>query len=225
MEVQLPKLTFTDLVLTPEQAPTRKTPVVDVDEVVTIGGPVSVPVKLEDIPEDDEARPFIADRADEFAFYLLHLSCTVPPRDGDQLTQVSLEFDLSRADGKLPGPTAVSMTPERLDKPVELSRTIKLGAALKAIDAEVQRVEKSVKDEVYLQALNLHRSDPGWQLYRTPLVPIRGMQKFVMVVQAPKVTVNGSLGVKVTMKHKKLGLLPYKASHEDATPVTFTLPG
>lgn len=227
MEIQLPKLTFEEFVLAPLAPATRRkrSSPLDVDEVISIGGPISVLLPLDSLAEDDEARPFIEARAADFSFHLVHTACTVLPDRQGPLTEVALDFELSAATARGPAPIALSMTPENLDRPVELSRSIKLSAPLKIVDAEVERMEKSVKNHIYVQALNKLRSDPSWHLYRTPTHAIKGMQRFVMIVQGPKGGSTGTLSVKVTTEQKRFGVFRRTSGHEDASPLSFTLSG
>lgn len=225
MEVQLPKLAFEEMVLSPTEPVKRGKPALDVDRVIRIGGPISVPVTVDAIPEDDETRPFIESWSTDFSFHLVHVACTVLPDEENPLEQVSLDFVLSREDGTTPSPVALSMAPARLEQPVELSRTIKLGGSLRILNAEAQRVEKSVTQSVHVEALNELRSNPSWRIYRTDSFAIKGMQNFAMVVKAPKAASNGTLTVKATVARRRLGIFPYTATHEGTTPITFTLQG
>lgn len=227
MDVELPRLAFRDLTLRSNEPTTRRrtASAVDVDRMISIGGPEVVRIALADLADDDEIRPFVAARAD-FSFHLLHIACSVVPETDLLLTQVSLDFILSCLDVQArPAPVALSMTPERLDQPVELSHTVRLAAPLKIVDIGVERAETTTTTQVYVQAMNQLRADPKWLLIRTDSVEIKGMQRFAMIVQAPSNGGQGTLTVRATVKHRSWGAFRNAADYETQSPVTFILSG
>jgi hypothetical protein len=225
MDIAVPRLSFADVALAPAEEATRGRPAaeLDLDRMISIGGPTIVPISLDDLDEDDDIRPFVAKRAAEFSFHLLHVATTVVPEPDLLLTRVALEFTLSRLDPQAkPVPVALSMVPEQLDQPVELSKSLSLKAPLKLVDVGIEVGSKTTTGEVYLQAMNELRADPKWELYRTKNVAIKGMQRFAMIVQTPRDDGCGSLTVRATVKHKSWGSYRDAADYLSPTPTQFT---
>lgn len=228
MEVTLPRLEFGDVALAAADEATRGERAVapDVDRFVSIGGPMTLPVTLDALAADDEARPFVVSRGAQSSFHVVHLACSVVPDEHDPLTEVALDFSLARADGQDgPPPVALSMAPDKVDQPVEVSRTIKLGAKLEILDVGVEHGAKGTVRDVYVEALRCLRPDPAWRMHRTPWYEIRGMQKFVMVVEVPKSGATGTLTVTAKVRERRFVVLSHVVSHGDDAPLTFALPG
>jgi hypothetical protein len=221
MDIQLPKVDFTDLLLAPAEPPTRGEDSVGVDQVVKIGGPVSLPVTPSNAPEDQDAKAFIEARSTQFSFHIVYLALTARPPDDEPLEKIVVSLALAREDDGTPAPIAVSMTPRVLDQPVELSRTVRIGAQLKVVDANVEHAEKRMINEVHVRAFNELRADPYWEIYRTKMVKITGSQRFCMVVQAPRATCVGTVSLQALVRGRRFGILPYVGTPRDGTPITF----
>lgn len=225
--VKLPKLSWQDLVLEPERSVTRgeSSDARQLAGLITLGGPLAVQITAADIPEDNEAGSFMKTRIDNFSFYLVHFACAFRPADGEPFLTVRIQMRLERGDGvEEPRPIALSMKPIRLEEPVELSRTLKLGGSLKILDASVEEQEKRTIKQVFLEGLNELRADPLWEFHETRLTQIRGSQRFILVIQEPKRAAGrGTIAVSATISRKRFGVLPYRATLPDQPEVSFVL--
>lgn len=223
MDLVLPKLDFTELVLSPAEEPTRGDVELPMDQFVTIGGPVALPLLATDDAQDADVKAFIEARSQGFRFHLVYLAFSARPPEDQPLASVLLSLALRRTDGGAPDPIALSMTPRVLNRPVELSRTVKLSVPLKVVDAAVERAEKTSSQEAFLQSYNELRPDPYWEFREVTDVPIRGSQRLCLVVQAPHVPCEGSLTVQVRVRRRRLGIFPYTAAPRDGSPITFAI--
>jgi hypothetical protein len=89
MEVTLPRLDFDDVALAAADEPMRgEYAAPDVDRFVSIGGPATLPVTLDALAADDDARPFVASRGAASSFHVVHLACSVVPDEHDPLTAI-----------------------------------------------------------------------------------------------------------------------------------------
>jgi hypothetical protein len=227
--ITLPKLPWQELALDPEGAVTRAVEHDDrsLEELIAVGGPVSVPVTAGDLTEDEEAAVFVRARESSFSFHLVHLACAFRPTDDEPFLTATVRMQLSRGDGaSSPLPIALSIKPLRLGEPVEISRSVRLGASLKIFDAGAEKAETRTFDDLFLEGLNELRPDPSWELRRTRHTQIRGSQRFVLVVQSPKgCRGRGVVEVSATVKRKRFGPLSYVASLSGGRPLEFVLEG
>jgi hypothetical protein len=224
--LHLPKLPWQDLILEPASPATRATrlEVRHLTSDVSLGGPISIPITPADLTDDD-ALAFITARAGDFSFHLVHLACTFRSSLDEKFQKVLLEISLRRGDGRSqPEPIALSMKPTRLDEPVELARTIKLGTSLKLLNTGAEEYERRTVKRVFLEAFNELRSNPAWELNRTDTTEIRGSQRFILVVQAPCDAASyGTVNLSAAVERKKFGVFPYAAFLPDHPPIQFHL--
>lgn len=225
--VTLPKLPWQDLTLDAAGVTTRGDERDDqpLEELIAIGGPVSMPVTAADLAGDDEAAVFVEARKESFSFHLVHLACAFRPLDDEPFVTATLRVELLRGDGlETPRPIALSIKPRRLGEPVEVTRSVRLGASLKIFDSGVEEEEKRTFDDPFLEGLNELRPDPSWELRRTRHTEIRGSQRFILVVQSPKGCLgNGTVSLSATVRRKHLGLLGYNAKLTSGRPLEFAL--
>lgn len=225
--ITLPKLAWQALALEPQSVATRAGPHDDraLQELIQLGGPVSVPVTADDLADDAEAAVFVRARAGDFSFHVVHLACAFRPLEDEPFLTVTVGLDLLRGDDSDGArPIALSMKPIHLGEPVEVSRTIRLGAALKIIEPGVEAAETRHFDDPFLEGMNELRPDPVWELRRTKHTEIRGSQRFVLVVQSPRdAGARGSVALSAKVRRKRLGVLPYTASVPTGGSVDFVL--
>ena len=225
--LSLPRLAWQELTLAPDDIVTRGEEHDDrpLADLIALGGPTSIPITADDVADDGDAVAFVRARAQSFSFFLVHLACAFRPLDGEPFLTATVQLDLSRGDGVAsPAPIALSMKPDRLGEPVELSRSVKLGATLKILEAGAEQVVTTTYEDPFLEALNELRSDPCWQLHRTRHIDIRGSQRFVMVVQAPLGSdARGSVTLSAEVKRKRFGIVSYAAALSDQRPLEFVL--
>jgi len=223
MDLLLPELEFTDLALSPVDAPTRGEAEPAIDQLVRIGGPVALPIIAGDLASDREVSAFITANSQSFSFHVIYLAFSARPPEGYPLERVVLSFSLQRQDGGTPDPIALSMTPRTLDRPVEMSRTVKLAVPLKVVEAGVEQSRTTTSQQSFLQSYNELRPDPYWELQRVEGVPIRGSQRLCMVVQAPRGPCEGRLTVQVTVRGRRLGFFPHVGAPRDGVPISFPI--
>lgn len=235
LTIELPEMqgdTWRDLALEPEVRATKggkQAPAERLEGWVSLGEPVVLPLTPERLADDPALRDFVA--REEFAFCLVHLACSFRPREGEPFANAWLEVLLARADGMpRPLPVAWSMYPRRLEKAVEVSRTVRLGASLKVEDiagaeSGMEQEERWTHHEVYLQALNELQPNPIWEFHSTPRAEIRGLQRLVLVVRAPKAApAQATVRLSATVRRKRLGIIPYTTAHPGAPDTSFNLP-
>jgi hypothetical protein len=122
------------------------------------------------------------------------------------------------------------MYPRRLEKAVQVWRTVRLGGSLKvegiaSAESGVEQEERWTHQEVYLQALNELQPNPIWEFRSTPRAEIRGLQRLVLVVRAPKAApVRATVRLSATVRRKRLGIIPYTTAHPGAPDMSFNLP-
>jgi hypothetical protein len=236
--MELPeKITWHETVLEPDES--RITKGVDVAGAgqlkgwVSLGEPVIFPITLDEVPEDDpDLRQFLAANGATYNFYMVHLACTFRPADGESFDKAWLAVDLSREDGlPQPQPIAWSMKPTKLDKLVEISRTVKLGATLKLAEivvgpeAGLEQERKWTGSEIFLEALNELQPNPIWEFSRTNSVEIRGGHRLVLVARTPKeAATQGAVSLSASVERKRLGIIPYRAAFPQAPDLAFRLP-
>lgn len=227
--ITLPKLPWQELALDPQEAVTRgdEHDERSLEELIAVGGPMSVPVTAADLSEDGDAALFVRAREASFSFHLVHLACAFRPPADEPFLSATVQVQLSRGDGASSAlPIALSIKPLRLGEPVEISRSVRLGASLKIFESGVEQAETRTFDEPFLEGLNELRPDPRWELRRTRHTEIRGSQRFVLVVQSPKGGQGrGVVHVSATVKRKRFGPLSYVASLSGDRPLEFVLEG
>jgi hypothetical protein len=225
--ITLPKLPWQDVTLDVAGVATRSDERDDrpLEELIAVGGPVSVPVTAADLAGDDDAAVFVDARKESFSFHLVHLACAFRPLGDEPFVTATLRVELRRGDGvETPRPIALSIKPLRLGEPVEVTRSIRLGASLKIFDSGVEAEETRSFDDPFLEGLNELRPDPFWELRRTRHTEIRGSQRFILVVQSPKGCLgNGTVALSATVRRRRLGLLAYEATLAGGRPLEFAL--
>jgi hypothetical protein len=225
--ITLPKLGWQELTLDPEGAVTRgqahdERPL---GEVIALGGPVSIPVTADQLADEAEAAAFVRAREGSFSFYLVHLACAFRPLEDEPLLTASVRIDLLRGDGaSSPRPIALSIKPLRLSEPVEVSRTISLGASLRILQSGVETAETRTFEDPFVEGVNELRSDPLWEFRRTRHTDIRGSQRLVLVVQSPIGSdARGSVALSATVQQKRFGILSYGATLSGDNRLDFVL--
>jgi hypothetical protein len=225
--ITLPKLEWQTLTLEPEGTVTRGHERDDrsISELIALGGPVSIPVTAEHLVDEEDAAAFVRVREGSFSFFLVHLACAFRPLEDEPLLTATVRVDLVRGDGaSSPRPIALSIKPLRLSEPVEVSRTIRLGASLKILQPGVEWEETRTFGDPFVEGLNELRSDPVWEFRRTRHTDIRGSQRLVLVVQSPMGSdARGSVALSATVARKRLGILSYAANLPGGNRLDFVL--
>lgn len=197
--------------------------------VITVGGPVSIPLTSDRLKDDSELANFVA--ADgAYRYDLVHLAATFEPSEDEPLDRAWIQISLSRFDGGAPPlPIAWSMKPDRVEDEGSRSTGIKLGGSVKiadvGIEAGVDRSNTHVMRDVRIEALHELQSTPTWVLHRTKGSPIRGNQRFVLVLRTPRQTLAaGVLELGATVHRRRFGILSHRAVLKDTPqPIRFII--
>ena len=234
MEVEVPELGQVAATLRSRQRPTRgrpsdvsgrRAPAVELAGRLSLGEPVGVAITPDFAAADAELCAFVQAEIDAARYWLVHLACTFTLGDGDPLDKAWLAVELARADGGVTGrPIAWSMSPMRLSRAIEQSRTLKLGADAKLAQAGVEVARTVEGSVVYLEALHLRESTPTWEFTRTDADEIRGATLLALVVRAPVgAVVDGSVELTAALRSRRFGVIPFRAELPDRPRLTFRL--
>jgi hypothetical protein len=122
--------------------------------------------------------------SDEHRFNYLRLALTIRPKENLVVRFVSLDLTL---DGDA---LCWSMEPMKVEQEIKAKAEVSFSTKFKIKMAEFGGGEKASQEYVVYQpvieAFNLQRSDPGWELHAQTGKQLSGIQLFHMVVQAPK---------------------------------------
>jgi hypothetical protein len=188
---------------------------------VSLGEPVAVALTPDFATEDAALRAFL--EAEPSRYWLVHLACTFRLDEDEDapLHKAWLRTELGAERGR---PIAWSMTPMRLARATERSRTLKLGADAKLAQAGVEAGSATEGSLVYLEALHLLEPTPTWEFSRTEADEIRGSALLALVVRAPSdAAVQGTVALSAVARSRRFGVLPFKAELADRPSLTFRL--
>jgi hypothetical protein len=195
---------------------------------ISIGGPLAVPLDAERLAGDDDLLTFMQ-REKTADFFLVHMAATFVPDPDEPFEKVWLTVRLQRRDDVAePLPIAWSMRPNRLYDEFERSSKVSIGPSLKVagvgVAASVESGSTQVLRDVSLEARHELEANPTWVLERTRSAPIRGVQRFVLVVRSPRrVSAGGVVESGAVLRRRLLGPITHRASLEDGTPIRFEL--
>ncbi|MBP2325904.1 hypothetical protein JOF56_006289 [Kibdelosporangium banguiense] len=222
MDIEVPGLTEAPAVLEPDSRTTRgKAKAEPVHGVVSVGLPVVQAITPELAAGDLALQAFLADTA--WTFHLVHLGATFAPGE-DRFGQAWLTVTLARSDGAAtPPPIIWSLTPQRAQRPIEQSRSLKLGAKL-GFEASAEIVKSGKREEIFVETYGLQEPACTWEFTSTTLDQVRGTQRLALVARVPAGTpVSGSVELRATLSRKRLGLFPFKVAVSGGGPLGFTL--
>jgi hypothetical protein len=235
ISLEVPDLHMQPVMLKPETRRTKGAavpPADDLDAVVALGSPMSVPIGPDKVAADAELSAFLEAQKDRFAYYHVHLACTLRPAEEEPFVKAVLKVRLTRSDSLAePQPIAWSMIPRSIEDAVEVSKTVKLGGDFKFIGlvagavASHETTEKSKLTERFLAAYNEQRPDPFWEFVNTSTAKIQGSYRFGLVVQTPiGAPVKGVVKLSAKVQRKHFGIIPYRTDFEGAPEISFSLP-
>lgn len=151
--------------------------------------------------------------SDRHRFTYLRLALTIRPQKDLIVRFVSLDLAL---DGNA---LCWSMEPMKVEQEIKSKAEVSLSTKFKIKIAEIGGQEKESAEYVVYQpvieAFNLQRADPAWELRAAPGKQLSGVQLFHMVVQSPKV---GKSQARVTLRADIMRhgfLLNYSARRPD----------
>ena len=194
---------------------------------LSLGEPVFRRVDV-DSTDDAELQWFLEQDGAEYDFYVGRLTCTFREARDDRFASAVLDIDLSTGGRAARAPIAWSMEPLLSFDPVQLTRSISLSPSLKllglGLEASAQTGSQRERKEIFVEALYELESTPSWALYRTGSTPLRGAQRFHLVVRSPKGAATlANVGVSATLERKRLGIVPYRAAVTERPELSFEL--
>jgi hypothetical protein len=224
VELEVPDLREVEVALRPSGRVTRgAAKPAEPRRGISLGEPVAVPITPAFAAGDAPLRAFVEAEADSSRYWLVHLACTFPTatNDEDPLHKAWLRVDLTSDSAR---PIAWSMTPMRLARATERSRTLKLGADAKLAQAGVEAGTTTEGSVVYLEALHLLESTPTWEFSRTDADEIRGSTLLAVVVRAPvAAVVRGAVELTAVVRGRRFGVVPFRAELPDRPSLSFRL--
>lgn len=223
MEIEVPELTEAAGLLMPDDRVTRGTDRPDpVRGAVSLGVPVTQPITAELAGADAALRALLDDRA--WAFHLVHLGATFTPGEDASFGQAWLTVRLARDDGaEIPPPIVWSLTPQRAERPVERSRSLKIGANL-GFEASVELGSTGTGSEVFVEGYGLQEPSCTWEFTPTSMDEVRGSQRLALVTRIPRdAAVTGSVDLRATLRRRRLGILPFRMALDTGEPLSFPL--
>jgi hypothetical protein len=224
VDIEVPELVETAAVLEPDGRVTRgQVKPETVRGAVSVGLPVVQPVTEELAAGDLALKTFLADQRSAWRFHLVHLGATFTPGD-DRFSQAWLAVRLARDDGaNTPTPIVWSLTPQRAQRPVDRTRTLKLGAKL-GFEAAAEISTSGKREEIFVESYGLQEPACTWEFITTTLDEIRGTQRLAIVARIPSdAAVTGTVELRAILSRKRFGLFTYKAALDSGAPMSFTL--
>jgi hypothetical protein len=163
--------------------------------------------------------------SDQNRFTYMRLALTIRPQENLDVRFVSLDVTLEG------DALCWSMEPMKVEQELKSKTEAKISSKLKVkladVGAEVGGEEKDSAEYVIYQpvveAFNLMRGDPGWELRPTAGRHLSGVQLFHMVVQVPKLAeCRGRVSLRADIKRQGF-IFNYHARRPDATEDVATL--
>jgi hypothetical protein len=155
------------------------------------GGPVAVPLDVDDVHDDPDLVTFIAKQSGTARYTLLHCGLSFHRSQGEpELATAAVQLSF-HVDGVGDGerPIAWSLAPMAAGTAVETTSSFSLGPDAKILGASIKlgtvgRESTRHREDVFLQATGLLTSEPGWEFTRTPANELSGSHRLVMVIRA-----------------------------------------
>ncbi|MCZ1008104.1 hypothetical protein [Streptomyces lydicus] len=156
---------------------------------------------------------FLTAEASHSDYLLLSLTCAFRPSANsdpfaDAAVGVRLESPDEPADRQ---PIAWSISPKKRSHPVERATTIGLSAKL-AIESTLEITPGQGREDLFIIGMGERDSDPEWRIQATSRHPLIGDETFTLIVKATAgAPVQAHVTVAATIKHRRFGLIPYRA--------------
>jgi hypothetical protein len=157
---------------------------------------------------------FLTAEAPHSDYLLLSLTCAFrPPANGDPFADaavgVLLESPGEPADRQ---PIAWSISPKKRSHPVERATTVGLSARLAIVETTLEVAPGQGREELFVIGMGERDGDPEWRVKATSRHPLIGDETFTLIVKAAAgAPVLAHMTVAATIKHRRFGLIPYRA--------------
>src|SRR5215470_5949038 len=165
----------------------------DLGTRILLGGPVCRPMESA-AASDPAMAATIKPERHTHAYTIIDLAVTFNPSNDEVIDRAWVQILLGPSHGPPGTAVAWSMIPEKIASPLSLAAGFEVKADLKLVTVGASTSRNITRENVFLEALNLLRSDPTWQFARSESTEIRGSQHLVLVVRSPaRSSVSGSL--------------------------------
>ncbi|WP_052850415.1 hypothetical protein [Streptomyces avicenniae] len=158
---------------------------------------------------------FVAAEAPHSDFHLLSLACTFrPPANGAPLVEAAFGLRLA-SPGEPPErqPIAWSLSPKARTRPVERRTAVSFTAQLALVEAGVEVGPGSAGEDLFVTGMGERDGDPEWRFRAVPDHPLIGDETLTTVVRAAAgAPVLAHLVAAATLRHRRFGLIPYRAA-------------
>ncbi|MEU6025367.1 hypothetical protein, partial [Micromonospora sp. NPDC047134] len=109
-------------------------------------------------------------------------------------------------------PIAWSIDPKRRSHAAPRTGRVSLTAKLTIIESTIEYAPNGSGEELFVVGIGEHDSDPEWRFRAVSGAPLIGDEELTVVVKTPAGTpARADVTVAATVKHRRLGLLPYRA--------------
>jgi hypothetical protein len=190
---------------------------------VSLGTPVVRPLTADSATTDPRWREFLEAEAAHSAYLMLSLFCTFRAApDGDPIADAAIGVRLQAPDAPADQqPIAWSIDPKRRARPVPRTGRISLTAKLTIVESTVEYTPDGSREELFVVGMGERDSDPEWRFCAVSGSPLVGDEELTIVVKTPAgIPARADVTVAATIKHRRLGLIPYRA---DLPPVVRTV--
>ncbi|MFI0723646.1 hypothetical protein [Streptomyces sp. NPDC021224] len=224
-QLALPTTPFHDVAL--ESVPRLQSPAPHprVEGRVSVSTPVVHPLTPREAAADTaEWLGFLTAEAAHSDYLLLSVTCAFrPPANGDPFADATvgilLEAPGAPADRQ---PVAWSLSPRHRSRPAGRSTAVTLTARLAIVESTLAVTPGAPRESPFVIGMGERDSDPEWRIHPTSAHPLVGDETFTVIVKAPAATpAQARVSVTATLRHRRLGLLPYRAA---LPPALHTIP-
>ena len=153
------------------------------------------------------------------------MACSFVSSEDTRFGQAWLTVRLGRGDDRVePTPIVWSLTPQRSERFVAQTRTVKVGAKLWLGEGNVEVQSSGSHGEIFLDTYGLQEPSCTWEFTRTSSDEIRGTHRLALVTRAPAdAPVNGTVELTATVQRKRFGLFTYRVMLDGGAAVEFSL--
>ncbi|MEO3773986.1 hypothetical protein [Micromonospora sp. B9E7] len=190
---------------------------------VSLGSPVVRQLTAASATSDPDWREFLEAESEHSTYLMLSLFCAFRAAPGsDPIVDAAVGVHLKAPDAPADRqPIAWSINPKRRSHVVPRTGRISLTAKLTIIESTVEYAPDGSGEELFVVGMGEHDSDPEWRFRAVSGAPLIGDEELTIVVKTPAGTpARADVTVAATVKHRRLGLLPYRA---DLPPVVRTV--
>jgi hypothetical protein len=227
MEFVAPDLEYVPIALAADSSGTRglgRRPVIA--SAVALGTPVAQRITEELTGEDEALRQFLRHSFREWQFHLVHLGCSFRPGDGMEIAKarVAVRLDSGAAEGTNAQAIVWSLNPQRMERPVDVTQSVKLGAKLAFVEAALEVTSEGKGTEVFIEAYGLQQSNCCWEFRRTARNNVSGTHRLALVMRSSRsMTATGQVTVDATVSYRRFSLMPFRSELADQAPAMFTI--